>query len=131
MTKTLTTSLCLLALAACGDPKAEVVVPLAIVNVSPHDGATNIAPDAVPTVCFNREMDAATAIGALGLRAEDAPANVEGMILRAAGSAQCLSIDHDSLAADTAYVVTAAKELKSADGTPLGLEIVSRFRTAP
>ena len=131
MTKTLLPMLCLLALAACGDPKVEVVVPLAIVNVSPHDGATGIAPAAVPTVCFNREMDLTAAKGSLELRVDGETSNVPGLGIKAAGVLECLSLDHEDLLADTAYVIVAKKGLAAADGTLLAVEVSSRFRTAP
>jgi hypothetical protein len=131
MIKPLLTTLCLLALAACGDPKVEVVVPLAIVNVSPHDGATGIARNAVPTVCFNREMDVTGAKGSLAMRVDGETGNVPGLGIKAAGVAECLSLDHDDLLPDTAYVIDAAKGLPATDGTLLAVTVASRFRTAP
>ncbi|HEY3452224.1 MAG TPA: Ig-like domain-containing protein [Myxococcales bacterium] len=131
MTKPLLTTLCLLALSACGQPKVEVVVPLGLVNVSPHDGAIGIARDAVPTVCFNREMDVTAAKGALALRVEGETGNVPGLGIKAAGVGECLSLDHEDLQADTAYVIVAAEGLASADGSTLAVELTSRFRTAP
>jgi len=131
MTKPLITTLCLLALSACGAPTVEVVVPLAIVNVSPHDGATAIATDAVPTLCFNREMDVDGAKGALSLRVEGEASNVPGLSIKAAGLAECLSLDHDELQPETNYVIVAAKGLPAADGTQLVLDATSRFRTGP
>ena len=129
MTKPLLTTLCLVALSACGQPKVEVVVPLGIVNVSPHDGAVGIARDAVPTVCFNREMDVTAAKGALALRGEGEASNVAGLGLKATGLAECLSLDHEELLPDTTYVIVAADGLASADGTTLAVEVTSRFRT--
>jgi hypothetical protein len=63
-----------LALAACGQPKVEVSLPLAILNVAPSDGATGVAPSAVPTVCFSRAMNAGTASGLLVLQTESGDA---------------------------------------------------------
>lgn len=131
MTKPLLTTLCLLALSACGQPTVEVVVPLGIVNVSPHDGAVGIAKDAVPTLCFNREMDVTAAKGSLSLRVEGEASNVPGLGIKAANVPECLSLDHEDLLADTAYVIVASKGLAAADGFELAVEVTSRFRTAP
>lgn len=115
-------------LAGCGDPKVEIVVPLAIVSVSPHDGATGIDRDAVPTVCFNRDMDAAKASGNLLL--EDDKGGVVTSQPVTTGSARCLSVTHDPLQADTTYILHAKQGLGAADATLLSADARSQFRTA-
>lgn len=115
-------------LVACGDPKVEIQVPLAVVNVAPHDGATSIELNAVPTVCFSQDMDTSLAAASLVLE-EDGGGAVTGQTLSAAGSARCLSIAHDPLKADTAYLIRVKQGLKSAEGTELAADVASRFRT--
>ncbi|MGI5864211.1 MAG: Ig-like domain-containing protein [Myxococcales bacterium] len=117
-----------LALSACGEPSLEVNVPLAIVNVSPHDGATEVDLQAEPVVCFNRDMDPALAEGFLVLQTEASGAEV-GQGISQSGSPRCLVIEHVGLESDGAYVVRAKEGLAAADGSELAVEIVSRFRT--
>jgi hypothetical protein len=118
-----------LLLVACGEPQLEVAVPLAIVNVSPHDGATGIDPQAKPIVCFNRDVSAAGATGFLQLEDEDSGEAIS-QGLATAGNARCLMIDHAGLKADTGYVLRASVGLPSSDGAELAAEVTSRFRTA-
>lgn len=129
MHKPLMTALGLLALAGCGDPKVEVVFPLGIVNVSPHDGATGIETSVQPTVCFNRDVDPASLGDALALEEEGAGA-LPGQSPKATSSARCVAIDAGALEADTAYVIRIKATLEAQDGTALGTEITSGFRTA-
>jgi hypothetical protein len=113
-------------LSSCG-PKVEVIVPLAIVSASPHDGATGIDRAAVPTLCFNRDMSAATPD--LILESESGAA-VSGQTVQATGNPRCLSISHDLLEPNTLYQVHAKLGLKAADGVELAADVVSHFRTA-
>ncbi|MGC4114354.1 MAG: Ig-like domain-containing protein [Myxococcales bacterium] len=130
MNKLLLTTLCLVGLSACGQPRVEVVVPLGIVNVSPHDGAIGIATDAVPTVCFNREMDVTAATGALTLRVEGESSDVPGLGIKATAVAECLALDHEALLANTSYVIVVSKGLAAADDTRFAADVTSHFRTA-
>jgi hypothetical protein len=43
--------------------------------------------------------------------------------------ARCLSIVHDRLDANTPYLIRAKQGLPAADGTPLEVEVLSRFIT--
>jgi hypothetical protein len=130
MLKPLLLSFAVTALAGCAEPTIEVQVPLSVVSVSPHDGANNIDPTAVPTICFSKEMDLAAASGNLVLELDGA-GEVSGDAVIATGSAQCLSVSHPALMANTAYVVRAKQDLTSSDGTTLEVDVVSHYRTAP
>ncbi|MBI5549275.1 MAG: Ig-like domain-containing protein [Deltaproteobacteria bacterium] len=130
MNKTLLLAAFAVLLAACGEPRVEVVVPLAVISVSPHDGATGIDRSAAPTVCFNREVDAQTAASSLSLEVEGG-AGADGQAVKPAGVSYCLSLEHHELKADTLYVIRLAKGLLAADGTPLAAELTFRYRTAP
>jgi hypothetical protein len=130
MSKLLLPALGLFALLGCGQPTVDVVVPLAIVAVSPHDGSTGIDLAAVPTVCFSQDMDAAKAEGSLLLETESGVA-VSGQSVKAAGSVRCLSIAHDALTADTNYVVHAKLGLKAGDDSEFKADVLSHFHTAP
>jgi hypothetical protein len=129
MCKRLLPALGLFALLGCGQPSVDVKVPLAIVAVSPHDGATGIDLTAVPTVCFSQDMDASKAEGSLVLETE-AGVPAGGQSVKAAGSVRCLSIAHDALTADTSYVVHARLGLKSSDDTEFQADVLSHFHTA-
>lgn len=117
-----------LAVSACGEPSLEVNVPLAIVNVSPHDGATEVDPQVKPLLCFNRDMDAALASGFLALETE-ADGTEVGQGISQSGSPRCLVVEHAGLESNAAYLVRAKEGLTAADGSALAVEIVSRLRT--
>lgn len=123
-------ALCALALSGCGQPRVEEVLPLAVVEIAPSDGATGVDPAGLPTVCFNRAMDASRAAGSLLLELEGAGA-APGQGLAAAGDAHCLILRHDRLQPSSAYVVRALQGLTSAGGEALASEVRSRFMTSP
>jgi hypothetical protein len=118
----------LLTVSACGEPTLEVNVPLAVVNLSPHDGAVGIDPLAKPVVCFNRDMDPALVAGFVAL--EDEAGAVVGEAASASTNPRCLVVEHSGLEADSGYRVRLSQGLRAADGSELAVEIVSRFRTA-
>lgn len=123
-------ALCALALAGCGQPRVEEAPPLAVDDISPSDGATGVDAAAVPTVCFNRAMDASRAAGALFLELQGG-GSVSGQSLAAALDARCLSLRHDALQSGSTYLIRAVQGLKSADGEALSSEVRLQFETTP
>ena len=115
--------------AGCGQPEFQVVVPLAVINFAPADGAVDIATATNPTVCFNREMS--TSVAAQNLQLEtDSGAAVAAQAVVATPDAHCLTISHPVLAQGAGYVIHAKKGLAASDGTALATDITARFRTA-
>ncbi len=118
-----------LALTACGSPEVELIVPLAIIDVAPTDGATGVDPLAQPTVCWSLPMDPALAAGSLLLQQENGDA-VGGQTLSVAPDSHCLLIQHDRLQSNASYLIRALKGLSSPGGQSLVAEVSTRFRTA-
>jgi hypothetical protein len=115
----------------CGDPQFVIEVPLAVIAISPQDGAVGIRPDEAPTICFNREMDASIAGSSLVLEQQTAEAEPIAQSVIASSDPHCLLISHETLRADTPFLIRVEQGLAAADGTSFAAEFTSRFRTLP
>ncbi|MDF1564644.1 MAG: hypothetical protein P1V51_16495 [Deltaproteobacteria bacterium] len=120
----------------CGSPTINVVDPLAVVNWSPHDGATCIDPDwpgLTLSVCLSQALDPASAGSNVSLQTVDAagaPAGaVSATVALASGDAACAQLTGFTLDPDTEYAIVLASALAAEDGTELGHQLISRFRT--
>jgi hypothetical protein len=122
-------ALATLAILGCGQPKVEMIVPLAIINFAPADGATEVDLATKPVVCFNRSMTSSVAAGSLVLELESGE-TAGGQALASGADPHCLAIEHDRLQASSGYVIRALEGLRSSEGQGLAAEVSSRFRTA-
>jgi hypothetical protein len=120
----------------CGSPTVNVVDPFAVVNWSPHDGATCIDPawsNLTLSVCLNREVDAASAEVHVTVRPvlEDGSLGdpVSATVGLAAEDPACVEIREPGLQQATDYAIVLSALLEAADGTVLGHRLISRFRT--
>jgi hypothetical protein len=120
----------------CGSPTINVVDPLAVVNWSPHDGATCIDPtwpDLTFSVCLSRPLSASSATAAISLQTVDAAGVPDGEVTAtvglSTGDPACAQITDATLTADTGYAIVLEAALEAEDGTALGHQLMSRFRT--
>ena len=103
-----------LLLAACG----TAVVPVTVSDLTPADGATDVAIDVVLSATFDKEIDPATLDGAFTLTA-DGGGDVAGTAaLSGDGLTATFTPDAD-LAYDTTYTAEIAGTVATTDGTTL------------
>ncbi len=103
-----------LLLAACG----TAVVPVTVSDLTPADGATDVAIDVVLSATFDKEIDPATLDGAFTLTA-DGGGDVAGTAaLSGDGLTATFTPDAD-LAYDTTYTAEIAGTVATTDGTSL------------
>ncbi len=120
----------------CGSPTINVVDPLAVVNWSPHDGATCVDPawpNLTFSVCLSRPLSAASAATNVTLQTLDSSGALEGAVTATIGlsatDAACVEISGVTLIDATDYALVLEAALEAEDGTALGHQLMSKFRT--
>lgn len=107
------------ALILFGTPK-----PLAVVEVTPADGAADVPARVQITVTFTRPLDEASVQAGFSVKPE-----TEGFVSMAGRRAAFTP--RFGFRADTAYTVTLGPRIRDRGGRALAREIVFRFRTRP
>jgi hypothetical protein len=103
-----------LLLAACG----TAVVPVTVTDLTPADGATDVAVDVVLSATFDQEIDPATLDGAFTLTA-DGGADVAGTATLSADGLTASFTPAADLAFSTTYTAEIAGSVATTDGTTL------------
>lgn len=123
----------LLFLTACGGPSVELGEDaLRVVHTSPHHGAVDVAPDTRPAVGFNRSIGP-TSRSQVRLEergADGAFAEVDARwVLRDEGRVVII-VPRRQLTPGAEARIRVGPKVQSADGVPLGAELVAGFRVA-
>jgi hypothetical protein len=116
-------------LGGCAQPLFEIKLPLAIVHVAPHDGASGVDIRWNPVVCFNLPVEIEKAKEKVVLE-KYGQGEVEDQSLQPTESANCLIIMHREMELDRQYVIRIKQGLVASDGSSLAIEISTTFRTA-
>ena len=123
-------NLLVLGLAACGGPTFQTHSALAVVALSPADGAADVPRDAAQAACFSAPVQGGD-VEPAKLSVTDAHgALVPGLAVTLEGDGRCVRLTHDLLAPSTDYVLRIAAGLRASDGSAaLGAPAQGHFRT--
>jgi len=121
---------------SCGSPTINVVDPFAVLNWSPHDGATCVDQAQAGlrfSVCLNREIDLKSAQSRVGIwLLDDAlePATMQAATVElAAEDPACVVLSGLNLIEAGSFAFVLSPSLKAKDGSLLGHQLLSRFYT--
>ena len=123
-------SLLVLGLAACGSPNFQTHAPLAVVALSPADGATDVPRTATESACFSAPVQRGDAepskVSVTDLRGAPVP----GLTVALEGDGRCVRLTHDPLLPSTDYLLRVVGGLRASDGSAaLPAAAEGHFRT--
>ena len=124
-------SAALLCCAACGTPTIQTSAALAVVNLSPTDGAVDVPPAAVQSICFSAAIDPGDADPTHFWVADDSGAKADGLEVALADDPLCVKVGHRPLAGQAVHVLHVEAGVRAADGSgTLPVAVEGRFTTA-
>ncbi len=114
---------------ACAPTEIVVLEPLAVVNVAPAHGATNIDPSVDVIATFSRPLDESTVTSSSFFVSDAAGTAVPGT-LSFDETSQTVTIDLTAaLAGASTYTITITTEVADAEGETLPAAITTEFST--
>ena len=124
-------SLLLLGCAACGSPTLDAKSALAVVDLSPTDGAVDVPLASSQSACFSAAVLADDASDALFWVADASGDHAPGLqVSPSPTDAHCVTLSHEALAAGSGYVLHVEPGVRAADGSgSLPVAVDSHFTT--
>lgn len=125
-------SLAILCCAACGNPTLDAQAALAVVNLSPTDGAVDVPVGASQSACFSANVSEADATSSHFWVADASGNPAPGLsVALSPTDGHCVTLSHEALAAGSGYVLHVEAGVRAADGSgSLPVAVDSHFTTA-